>query len=1834
MNISSQDLNALWKQYEEAVSKDLPRDQIKTLDSIIELAAKKQQYGHLLKARLLHVDAVTSITPDSLESEVKVLVEEEKKTAANQPALAAVYQSVLGKVYTENSSLGENSQDIAKDYFAKSLSNPSLLASKKAADFDPLFEKGDDSKYFNNDLLSVLAMQTGDFALLRDVYAKQGNREAACIADAFGLRQQFDTFGTNKQLLPKVDSLLNVYGDLDVAGELALLKYDILGSADNATAAEQVAYIDQMTERYKAWPRIVSLSNSRASLMQKQFSFNTNFKVMLPQREHQVNFTFIRNISSLTLTLWRLNISADENVSLYNKKQVDKVREKIVKGTEQSVRHAYSGHQPYDVFTDSVMLPALQPGVYLMNVRADDASVLSEVTGDDVKQDWSVFYVSDVYMLSEGLPNDNMRLAVVSATTGKPLPYAMVRLHSNYRNEKDTLLKCDAKGEVITNQKSMRSRTAKAYTKTDDFCPSQGMWSQSYYYNQVRHERFNVSIFTDRAIYRPGQPVHFALISLVNYDGKQAKALAGEKIKVVLRDANRQTVEEKEVVTDEFGKASGVFILPAKGLTGQFLLYTSKGNKSIRVEEYKRPTFEVEIDEVEEVYKNGDTISVTGRAKTYSGVPVQGARVAYTVVRRQPSWWYWDAGDEEMLLQTEATTDDKGEFKMTVPVVMPENERHNDMPWRARCYNIVAEAVVTDQGGESHTASISLPLGDKATSLSFHLPERSEVGEFTDLRFTLLNIAGQEVDGEVTYYIDNKPQAYTAKANTKVELPVKAEKLGTGKHTFKAICQGDTVTQDIVLFTIGDKRPPVETHDWFYATSSRFPADGKPVYVQVGSSDPDTYVFYNVFSGDKVLESGTFTLNNANNTKAWKYKEEYGNGILLTFAWVRDGKLYSHQHSIAKPVVDKSIHLSWETFRDRLTPGQDEEWTLKATYADGTPADAQLVATLYDKSLDQFASHYLSFSNLMFSPLPSTSWRDYWPGGFSGSGMAPIHTMSIPGLEFTHFDEGLFRFYSPRFFDYTIGGSGGVRLHRTLSRNSAQVDMLESAPMAMAMEEASAGDMEMRKEAPAPAPPKSQLSDTDSEEASKSSEPEMGQVRENLEETAFFMPAIVTDSQGILSLKFRLPESVTTWRFLGLVTDREANSGNISGESVAQKEVMVVPNVPRFVRVGDKAQVSARVINTSDHKVEGKARMLLIDPEDESVCYEQEVKVNIPANQTQAVTFQFQPEAGKALLVCRVMASGEGFSDGEQHYLPVLPDREQVTVTLPITQHGPQTTRIDLAQLFPKGTTDGKLTIEYTNNPAWLMVQALPSLAEITSENAISLAANYYANAIGQYIMNLSPNIEQTIGKWKAETSKVGSLTSHLAKNEELKDLLLNETPWVSSADKEESQMQRLSDYFDKTLIESRLSKAFGKLEGLQLSDGSWSWWEGMKGSPYITAEVCEMLSRLDVLIGKQKATQRMQDRAFSFLDKALVKEAEEMRKDEKKGRSVRPSENALQILYINAIASRKMEDKAQEAAKYMVDIAARKTHEYTIFGKARAAVILSAFGKQQKAAEYIESIRQYSVLTKEMGRYFDTRKAYYSWRSYNIPTEVAAMEAFRRLEPQNVNIIDEMRIWLLQQKRAQLWDTTVNSVDAIYAFLNGNMTTLDQREMARLAIDDTPIDTQQATAGLGYVKTAVAAQDKKEFVVSKNTEGTSWGAVYAQFLQPTSEIANVSSSISVKREYFCDSSSPKVGDVIRVRITIKAERDLDFVEVIDRRAACMEPVRQLSGYHFGYYIAPKDYTTTYYFDKMPKGTHVVEAEYYLDRAGTYSTGSCKAQCAYAPEYAATEKAHTVVVNP
>jgi hypothetical protein len=627
----------------------------------------------------------------------------------------------------------------------------------------------------------------------------------------------------------------------------------------------------------------------------------------------------------------------------------------------------------------------------------------------------------------------------------------------------------------------------------------------------------------------------------------------------------------------------------------------------------------------------------------------------------------------------------------------------------------------------------------------------------------------------------------------------------------------------------------------------------------------------------------------------------------------------------------------------------------------------------------------------------------------------------------------------------------------------------------------------------------------------------------------------------------------------------------------------------------------------------------------------------VEAGKTGHATFRYQPSEQYSLLVCRMMAAGADFSDGEQHYLPILPDKERVTKSVPFTQHEPGVKAIDLTKLFPTGTTQQKLTIEYTNNPAWLMVQSLSALSKPYEKSAIDQAAALYSNMLAKAIMDQTPKAKAVFEQWSREEGNETSLHSQLEKNEELKDIILAETPWVNDADRETEQKHRIAEFFDGNLISSRLETAKSKLDELQSGDGGFTWYPGMPSSPYITMTVVQMLARLSVMVGGTDkidyTIKQTKDNAMRYMDGEIVKMVAEMRKWEKKGiKPSFPSFVALQWLYVNAITNRQLKKDPADAKAYLMPLLKKDIKAQSLYEKAMTAIILQQNGDQQMAREYVQSLKEYSVYTEEMGRYYDTPRAGYSWFNYKIPTEVAAIEAIKHVAPDDVQTINEMRRWLLQEKRTQLWDTPINSVKAIYAFLFDNVSLLAAQEPTVLAIDKQPVELPKATAGVGYVKTAIQQPKGREFTATKTSTGTSWGAVYAQFMQKIHEVESSESGITVKREILAPTSL-KVGDRITVRITINTTRDLDFVQVLDRRAACMEPVKQLSGYHHGAYCSPKDFSTNYYYYGLAKGKHVIETEYYIDRAGVYETGTCTVQCAYAPEYRATAKSETLTIT-
>lgn len=1803
--VMGQTYKDLWKQVQDAEQKDLPQTQRQVLARLVAKAGREGNYGQLLKALLTDGRVATEVSPDSLAPFIEGLKAREEH--ARDVALKSVYDAVLFRLYRDNAASYENAAITAADYRQRSMTHPDELAAVKTPAYEPFVIKGVDSHLMGDDLLSVIGYETEQYEALHRYYMTTSNRKAQLLTAMAVIQQQ----SHGAAAIARLDSLIELYGDLEECCEVAIVRFRCMLSG-GYTAQQKVAYIDEALQRWGTWKRANELRNARQELTQWQYYGSVEQRVTIPGREQTLVLNNLRGVTDLTMRIFR--VKADGNLQLDPNDSGDyqKLKPLLAQLPHQQTRH-YTGHPEYELFKDSIVIPGLPVGIYMIELESHPATQVSR----------SLYFVSDLRVLAQALPDSQMRYVVVNATTGQPVAGATIRLtYGNRSKGMVTTLVTNAKGECLHHAQERRSANVFVTTRDDQYCPPTDIYG-NFRFNAA-HDSEQWAVFTDRSIYRPGQTVHMAAFLYQTKNGMDHQTCEGRQVKAVLRDANYKVVDEKNLVSDAYGTVSADFCLPTAGLTGQFHVSVGSQRAFFRVEEYKRPTFQVEIPQPTQHYQGGDTLSVTGTAKTYAGVPVQGGRVSYRVERRRAYWWfsyqrYWDRvllGDideDAVVYEGETQTDADGAFQMTMPLTMPEEL---NIPM---FFHFVVTADVTDAAGETHHGEMSLPLGNRKTALTADVEEKILLEDNPSVTFHLRNAAGTDLPADVRYRIGND-KWLTAATMSQVKLPV----MKSGRYTLEAVCQGDTIRRPFVVFSLDDQRPVVQTDDWFYVSHAQFPRDGQPVTLQAGASGEQVHILYTIVSGNTILEQGAVDKTDALVNRKFVYQESYGNGLTISYAWVRNGQVYQHNTTLRRPMPDKQLRLKWETFRDRLTPGQQEEWTLSVMLPDGTPATAtQFMATLYDKSLDQLSGHSWFFMPYVNLPLPQLSWSyGNWRQNFF-SGSHRLDYLRVKEMVFSHFDHDCF---PSRWFRYM--GTRGMRRGRVALLKSAAasmaVDELAVSNTAIGAFDVSGNDEGAEEERSVR---ESEIA-VAAQHADHADEPDV-QLRENLQETAFFYPQLQTDGEGRVTMKFTLPESLTTWRLLGLAHTQDMMYGHVEAEAVATKDVMIQPNIPRFLRQGDQASLSARLFNTGSQVVSGAVSLLLIDPETELPVYGASQLTTLEAGSTGSVTFNLGDVIlPGTLLICRMTIEGDGFSDGEQHYLPILPDRERVTVTVPITQWEPGTKNIDLAALFPKGDiTTPKLTVEYTNNPAWLMIQALPSVGHPHDDCAICQAASYYANTLGSYILNQSPRAKHVLESWRREQGGETSLMSALEKNQELRDLVLSETPWVADADREHEQKQRLTDFFDENLMRSRLSSAIDNLKKLQTSDGSWSWWPGMSGSFYMTVEISEMLVRLQQMTGLGRETAPLLVHSFRYMDREILELVAEMKKEEKKGhRQSFPSHKALQYLYIYALDGRTPSGRVAQAQDYLKKLLRKESRNLSIYDKAMATIVLNS-------GQFLKSLHEWSTYKEGMGRYYDTPRAGYSWRDYRIPTQVAVIEAFQRQTPGDQKTIRELQEWLLQEKRTQAWDTPINSVNAIFAFLKDGAGKLDATgQPTTLSMDGKPLETSTATAGLGYVKTARTYQGEHTFTAEKTSTGTSWGAVYAQFMQPMKNIEAQSSELSVRREII--SATPLVvGQRVKVRITVEAFRDLDFVQVVDKRAACMEPIQQFSGYRNGYYMAPRDHATCYYYDRMAKGRHVIETEYYIDRAGVYDTGTCTAQCAYAPEFRGTARSQTITVS-
>ena len=1873
--MQAQTYDNLWKELEVLERKDLPKSVISEAMKIYDKAKAEQNVPQMMKAYLTAMQYRSLLTPDSLKVDMNGLEQWASQTGSMEDK--AILYSILGEMTMP--------ADVKKGlgYLQASLKDKDRLLLIPVEKLRPMVRVGEASKrYFRDNLYNLLARraiqimqqyrwqaaakanQTNSlpadmtdmdkFVTYQFVPVSDCDLTAAVMQTYQSLLKAYDT-ETEREgwLLTGIDALNYLYRNFsgnfsnDVCQQELrkwIHTYPAVKTVPEAylALAQFLQYQNNQVERLRivregiaGYPRyegINQLKNIEKEILNASLSLEIATAYPGEQQSVKVNY---KNLTGITLQLYKVNLPVTSAVLQNRTTHFESKYARLQREEHFSLKPTTD----YLNVDTTLTIQAPQAGIYFLKAVPDGKKGVSDGT---------LMNVTALKTIYRPLPDGTLELVVVDAVSGQPVSEAEVTIYTEkgggyspqqtYQADKQGTLKLD----FLNSNKYWYN----AHTAADNAMPILNLWKNDYYYKESKRKEV-LQLFTDRSIYRPGQTVYVSGLAY-EMEKDSTRVLADKKYTVSLYDANNNETGKVEVRTNGFGSFSGQFVLPSPCLTGYFSLRAADTSVSFKVEEYKRPTFDVTFEPVKVEYQVGDSIEVVGMAKTFAGAPVQNARVHYNISRSYA--WFWRfMGRGSARWEGEAMTDADGKF--SVPVHFEIDSDRRESPLWYYTYNIQAD--VTDGAGETQQANLSLPLGSTSMVLNMdNLPDNLVKEKKLEIKLTAMNLSGEPVDTPVTYQVvemeeqkdgqekeGRKVLTGTVEAN-KSFVPEAIYALPSGNYRLKLSAKDTqgrecTASKNFLLFSLNDKRPPFVITDWFYQDGLEFDA-ASPATVYIGSSEKNVYLLYDVFAGNKRLESKRIELSDSVVSFRFPYKKEYGDGILVSMAFVKDGRLYSHNARIMKPAPEKKLQLKWTTFRDKLRPGQQEEWKLTVLYPDGSPAEAEMLATMYDASLDKiYSAHKLDFGVDFHYVVPLTYWNTSYMRNAYLYVDFPLKRLRAVPLEYSELIipstgrmEAMVVGYggSPR---ATLAGALKIR-----GRSAANAVMNQEAVTDMVLQEEMVETSAQEK-----------VEMGSSEELAETGDI---QIRENFAETAFFYPQLRTNEKGEVSISFVLPESLTRWTFMGLAHTRNVDYGKIEATATASKEFMLQPNMPRFVRVGDKANIAASLMNLSDKGVKGTVRMELFNPETEKVFYSQKQKFDVKGGETGHVNFTFEVSDKYAVMACRMVADGDTFSDGEQRYIPVLTDKQWVTETVPLNVNGEGAHTFSLENLFNKHSktaSEQRLTVEFTAHPAWYVVQALPVVANPQNEDALSWATAYYAHSLAAYIVKENPRIKQVFDSWKAQGGTKETFMSNLQKNQELKNILLAETPWLTEATNEAEQKQRIATLFDLNTMNSQLAVSVEKLGELQNADGAWSWYKGMQGSRYVTTQVMEMLVRLNALT-HQDADSRMQpmiQKGFEYLGKQAAEEYKSMKEAEKKGAvGIRPSEQVLRYLYICALDGKAPVD--EKVNRYFIDKLSGEGKELTIYGKALGAIILQQSGKVAEARLFMQSLMEYSVVTDEMGRYFDTPKARYSWFSYKIPTEVAAMEAIQRIT-KDTKAIDEMKRWLLKQKQTQTWETPIATADAVYALMaTGASDLLANTGGVEITLGKEVIRTPADNA-IGYIKKTVSGDvmNIKKVSVDKEGTGMGWGAVYAQYLESMDQIGEQGNGLSVSRQLYkgdeaLNESAPlKVGDKITVRLTVKADRDMDFVQIKDDRAACMEPLQAVSGFRWGnglgYYQATKDASTQFFIDQMRKGTYVIEYQVYVNRTGEYQAGIATVQSAYAPEFGGHTRGYRVMVE-
>lgn len=1445
------------------------------------------------------------------------------------------------------------------------------------------------------------------------------------------------------------------------------------------------------------------------------------------------------------------------------------------------------------------------------------------------------------------------------------------------------------------------------------------------YYESQKYKRLQTFFFTDRAIYRPGQTIYFKGI-LLETDGEKTVIKPNQQTSVVFYDVNGQQVSTISLTTNDYGTFNGTFTAPSSGLTGQMYITNSSGYQYFSVEEYKRPKFEVTFDPVKGSYKLGETIEVKGKGIAYAGNNIDNAQVKYRVVRtaRFPYWYYWWWGYYPTSPQMEITngvtnTDENGIFTINFNAIPDLSIPKSSMP----TFDYMIYADVTDINGETRSGQKMVSVGYTALNLSIDIPEQVNKldKDVFELKSTNLSGEPEPAKGTITIYKLKQPdrtfrerkwnrpdkflmtrsEYYTAfpfdlyedennKYKWEKESKILEYSFETPKDSVLKVKnlpdwkQGQYVLEMkskdkfgeevkfisyFTIFSLKESKICDNSIDWF-APVKATGEPGETASFAIGTKEKNIKVLYEVEHKGKTINKEWLNISDELKIIDIPIKEEYRGNFSIQLTFIKNGRAYQHQSSIYVPYTNKDLDIQFETFRSKLQPGEKEQWKVKIKGKKGELVAAEMLAAMYDASLDAFRANYWMF-NIYNTYYPALTWETN-------------SAFNITNSNYLSFLESGDHYYVSRYydalnwfgFDYYYGYNyyGGYR------NGYEELDGVASMPVTVT--ESRLADKETLKKS-APAPKNSGGKDkmykmdeapgditvtgqTKGGDQTKipSNQQDLNNItaRSNFSETAFFYPQLQTDEEGSIIISFTVPESLTKWKIMGFAHTKDLKYGFINKELVTQKELMVQPNPPRFFREGDIITFSSKISNISEKDLSGEAKLMLFDamtmqPIDGLLNNTMPTKTfDTKKGQSTAIEWTLSIPDGIEAINYKVVAKAGNFSDGEEKVIPVLTNRMLVTESLPLPIKGNQTKTFTFSKLVnTKSTTlrNYKYTLEFSSNPAWYAIQALPYLMEYPYECAEQVFSRYYANSIASHIANSSPKIKKVFDSWKNITPN--ALLSNLEKNQELKSLMLEETPWVMNAQNESERKQRVALLFDLNRMGNELGSALNKLEKMQVYSGGWPWFPGMPESRYITQHVVTGMGHLDHLgvknIREDKKAWNMIEKAVHFLDNEIRKDYEWLKKyypNEMDKNHI--GSDQIQYLYARSYFMKDidMASKNKEAFEYYKGQAKKYWLSNNLYIQGMISLALYRFDDKVTPMDIIKSLKEKAIYSEEMGMYWkDLAAGGWYWYQAPIESEALLIEAFDEVA-NDKNSVEEMKVWLLKQKQTQDWKTTKATVEACYALLLRGTDVLASDKLVEISlggqvIDPKKLEDVKIEAGTGYFKTSWSGSDIKpemgNIKVTKKDDGVAWGAVYWQYFEQLDKITPHETPLKLEKKLFLLKNSPtgpiiepitektalKVGDKIKVRIELRVDRDMEYVHMKDMRASGFEPINVISQYKYqgglGYYESTKDAATNFFFSYLPKGTYVFEYPLFVTNKGDFSNGITTIQCMYAPEF-------------